>query len=104
MALSGNEADGQDDDKDEDHEKEDGENKIVRGMSVGEWLHRVLRNEARPTFLLPSTSAGPDVMFVLCRKQKTLIQRVIYAVQVGGKLSLPVFEANTCVHRSREWP
>jgi hypothetical protein len=99
VALTGDEDDG-----DEDAEEEDDGQEGVEDGGVGQWLHQVLRNDPRPTFLLPSVYAGPDVMFVLRKKSGTSVQRIICAVQVCSKFDRAALKANIYAHRSRKWP
>jgi hypothetical protein len=49
---------------------------------VHTWLREVCDNTPRATFLLPSTFAGPDVMFVVCKEVQGRKKRLICAVQV----------------------
>jgi hypothetical protein len=82
----GEEEDVEDEDAvDEDDKDDDDEDEAVEYGGVGKWLHQVLQNEQRPTFLLPSVYAGPDVMFVLRNHSVAPVQRYICAVQVCSK-------------------
>ena len=55
---------------------------------VGQWLEQVVLDQPRRPFLLPSKSAGPDLMFVLCNKSAKPVQRLVCAVQVRNRTSL----------------
>lgn len=70
---------------DEDEGQNENNDEDVGNRGVGQWLHQVLRNDPRPTFLLPSAHAGPDVMFELRKTSGTPVQRLVCAVQVCGK-------------------
>jgi hypothetical protein len=49
-------------------------------LGLTDWLHRVRKSDARPTFLFPEQVAGPDLMFVFKEREGT--RRVIFAIQV----------------------
>lgn len=55
---------------------------------VRQWLEQVVRDQPIRPFLLPSTSAGPDHMFLLCNKSAQPVQRIFYAVQVCNRALL----------------
>jgi hypothetical protein len=61
---------------------------LDKTWDVGKWLQAVHQESPRPTYLLPSTFAGPDVFFVLQRENENNSQggipkRIVCAVQVG---------------------
>ncbi|MCJ1270112.1 hypothetical protein MMC22_010006 [Lobaria immixta] len=49
--------------------------------NVAMWFNQVLTGTPRPIFLLPSESAGPDVMFVLRKQDNTQVKRLVCGVQ-----------------------
>ena len=62
---------------------------------VGQWLEQVVLGQPRRSFLLPATSAGPDLMFVLCNRSTQPLQRLVCAVQVRKQaLWFPITQAN----------
>lgn len=66
---------------------------------VGQWLDQVVQGCPRQSFLLPSTSAGPDLMFVLCNKSMNPVRRLVCAVQVRTQQSLADLNFGANIYR-----
>jgi hypothetical protein len=63
-----------------EHDPASGAKALDGNENVGPWLHQLLNGTPRPTFLLPSKYAGPDVMFVLRDTSSTSVKRLICAI------------------------
>lgn len=64
------------------HDPGQAASRFTDSKDVAVWMRQVRQNEPRETFLLPSTFAGPDVIFLLHKKTDGGVERLVCAVQV----------------------